>query len=1749
MNKKRRILCFALVVATILGALALLIGRAPPSHPAGGNPQVNRSTAATTPAQPPAASAPGTATPDPAAPNLTPQGFSQLLQLGTVVQQDERRYEAPTWEPDLEKALAVTPAQALRRRSTTLRLHDFKYQLVRVDQVLRSQPLRAPRPQSRASVAPTHPLTTASASTNAAAAPPSNPVPTTGTPQATPSSTPLPVAAAGEDIVWDTAMIADHLLVQTQPGYTQAQLARSLPTPCRVLRQITETGLYLVSIPSDGERSIERAVLAINQLPSVQFAEPDFLNSSADTTPNDPGYAGTNPGPLWHLGKIMTPRAWDVITGPKGALGSPEQDAALNSTVVAVVDTGVDYTHPDLSANIWTNPGESGSGKETDGLDNDNNGRIDDWHGWDFVDADNNPMDDVGHGTHVAGIIGATGNNSLGVTGVCWKVKLLPLRIIKKLGAGTYGVYSDAVAALAYITKLNATSRVVAVANHSWGGSGYSLAMLNAINNPQSGDAFVRSSFSSGATSITVTADASELAKMTNGMFITGPGMAANAKVNTINGNVLTLSLPTNAAFNNSLLNLTDVPSGISASFGKDANKFAVSGNPAELARIRVGRTITGVGIPVNTLVTVVDTNSGVTTLTLSNYTTAARTNQALSFTLPLSPKPNGVVHVAAAGNSRLNNDRIPVYPAGIASRYMLSVGALDTADDVANWGIVQPPTGPAYTAGSNFGALTVDLFAPGSAIWSTKLKPTGTSTYGYEARNGTSMAAPQVAGAVALLRLWQPNLTELQARQITIGTVDRLAVLETKCVSKGRLNVANMLDKLYPLILVGDGGTTGGTGATTQPLEGASALTGKLAVSNTGFSSHALALLGDRVWSWGSNGWGELGDAALGNSGERSVPKEIASLSEVTMVATADKFSLVLKADGTVWAWGTNQGGLLGNGSTDNYFHPTPQQIAGLAGIVWISAAPLERGYCLAVRDDGKVFAWGNNSMGQLGLGTTVAQTTPQMIPGLSNIIQAEAGPDHALALTKDGQVYAWGSRFGEHVWEIFYTAYIYGGFGKNSIGDGPDTGSLPDSKSPVLVPGLAGIIQVEAGLESSLALDQNGAVWQWGHYHNLASNTGSHVPEIKTGLGNIVAIASGAYHCFAQDADGRVVSWGLGTFGSLGNGQDEDFLTPQPVLVPEDDAIISVAGGPLQSIAVTADGKLLTWGLNHRSQLGTGRPGEKNYPTQVRIEEPLIDIAADSFTTFGLSQSGRMFWWGFIGDIDGEGFKTSKTPIPVRAPVGIVDIDIGMGLTYAVASDGDLYFIDTTTTTLDYANIIVSEFVYESVPYFPFFRIVERKVPVQTVSCSHYFDAANADEVLNNAHALLITNTGKVWATGGNQYGQLGNNNTNNGHGYAQASLGMTSATQVSAGAYHSMALRSDGTVWTWGRNHRGQLGNGTTNDRLTPGQVPGLSGIVSISAGDTFSVAVKSDGTVYSWGGHSSVTYDELFASDQLSPVVISGLPNATTVISGTSAMFCLQSTGTALAMADEPHSILARDEAATQQPWQPAPIVGLSGITKISQVLNRAVAIKSDGTLWAWGGGTGADVLGDGDSWSNLPVYVTGFGGASSTLSTLGTGDTQDSWLFDNFSVPELLNDNLVADDADPDADGLLNLLEYALGMDPRQTGTEGLPTLRLERIGIQAQSESTSDSQIELFGTTTVELDGGKRYLAYTVNRKEGIRQDVNYIVEVSDDLITWRSGDPHTVTVLDTAEVLEVYSATPVDDVPRQFIRLRIQRK
>ncbi len=213
-------------------------------------------------------------------------------------------------------------------------------------------------------------------------------------------------------------------------------------------------------VPAIAAELEEAEIDKIKKNPRVEYVEPDYVVHAVET-PNDPEY-----GRLWGLSKIRAPEAWDIETGNSGV-------------VIAVIDTGVAHNHPDLANNMWTNPGET----PNDGIDNDGNGYIDDYYGWDFYNDDNDPMDDHSHGSHCAGTIAAVGNNGIGVVGVNWAARIMAMKFI---GASGSGPTSGAIASIEYATMMKGNGVPVIATSNSWGGGGYSTTLETAIANSSS---------------------------------------------------------------------------------------------------------------------------------------------------------------------------------------------------------------------------------------------------------------------------------------------------------------------------------------------------------------------------------------------------------------------------------------------------------------------------------------------------------------------------------------------------------------------------------------------------------------------------------------------------------------------------------------------------------------------------------------------------------------------------------------------------------------------------------------------------------------------------------------------------------------------------------------------------------------------------------------------------------------------------------------------------------------------------------------------------------------------------------------------------------------------------------------------------------------------------------------------------------------------------------------------------------------
>ncbi len=227
------------------------------------------------------------------------------------------------------------------------------------------------------------------------------------------------------------------------------------------IKKIFDQGKDKILLIKSKNRSTKDLIEELKQNPYVEKVEPNYIIRPVERViPNDKVYGvyGSE-DEYWGFENIKAFDSWGITTGS-------------NDVVIAVIDTGVDYTHPDLRDNIWRNEAECNG---TDGVDDDGNGYIDDCIGYDMHDNDNDPMDFNNHGTHVAGIIGAVGNNEIGIAGVNWHVKILPCKIFNDNGGGN-GVLSAAIKCLNYIIDLKKRGVNIVASNNSWaGGPGYYL--------------------------------------------------------------------------------------------------------------------------------------------------------------------------------------------------------------------------------------------------------------------------------------------------------------------------------------------------------------------------------------------------------------------------------------------------------------------------------------------------------------------------------------------------------------------------------------------------------------------------------------------------------------------------------------------------------------------------------------------------------------------------------------------------------------------------------------------------------------------------------------------------------------------------------------------------------------------------------------------------------------------------------------------------------------------------------------------------------------------------------------------------------------------------------------------------------------------------------------------------------------------------------------------------------------------------
>ena len=767
--------------------------------------------------------------------------------------------------------------------------------------------------------------------------------------------------------------------------------------------------------------------------------------------------------------------------------------------------------------------------------------------------------------------------------------------------------------------------------------------------------------------------------------------------------------------------------------------------------------------------------------------------------------------------------------------------------------------------------------------------------------------------------------------------------------------------------------------------------------------ADHSLAVLADgSVVAWGHNGYGQLGD---GTSTRRPYPVPVRDgfgdpVMGVAAVAAGARHSLALLDDGTVLAWGYNGNGQLGDGTTTSKSNPTRvRDSAGLPlrGILAIAAGEY---FSLALRSDGTVWAWGYNGYGQLGDDTTTARAIPQRVLGvharpISGVLAIAAGFNHALAVRADGTLLGWGrNTYGQvgngSILDVHHAvaavdssgapvsaiAAVSGGewhslaltddgdvlaWGRNNAGQIGD-GSAADWDVPTLI-GLSDIEWISAGSEHSVAVGTNRNAYAWGENGQYQLGDGTLTdrrvpgPVLDANLDPIRPVARPATGSGADsdgdgtpdagdafphderyrtdtDGDGLPDEWELANFGNLtaaGDASDSDSdgdgASDAEELAHGSDPQVAppiqwtaLATGGSHSLALRRDGRVLAWGYNANGQLGDGTTTSRSFPVLISALANVRALAAGESFSLALTADGSVWAWGYNGSGQlGDGTTTARTlPVQVRdaggTPLaGIVAVAAGQYHSLALRADGTLWAWGYNGNGQ-----------------------LGNGGTTGATSAQRVQDANGADIVgigriaAGWGHSLALRTDGKVLVWGYNGYGQLGDGTGTSRYRPVPAidrnGTPLADIAKLAGGRYHSLALTAGGEVLAWGYNGQGQLGDGTTTDRSLPDRVFGadqfpLGAIADIAAGRDHSLAIAGGGSVLGWGINDNGQLGAQIQDFSKVAVTADGVADAARVVAGGAHSLVLRGDGTLLAWGDNAYGQVG-DGTQWDRPWSVA-----------------------------------------------------------------------------------------------------------------------------------------------------------------------------------------------------------------------------------
>ena len=751
-------------------------------------------------------------------------------------------------------------------------------------------------------------------------------------------------------------------------------------------------------------------------------------------------------------------------------------------------------------------------------------------------------------------------------------------------------------------------------------------------------------------------------------------------------------------------------------------------------------------------------------------------------------------------------------------------------------------------------------------------------------------------------------------------------------------------------------------------------------------------------VYDWGSNDSKQLGNFTI-TATKSTLPVIVnppTGLS-VTAVAGSRWHSLAIGSDGKLYAWGDITYDPQGGSTATNT--DTPVAVDLPAGVTPTNIAA-GVGHNLAVGSDGKLYAWGDNTYDQLGNGSTITGTATPVVVSLPTGVSPTAiaaGSAHNLVIGSDNKLYAWGNN-------------LYGqlGNGTNISSTTPIVINLPNGATPVAI---------KAGLFHSMAIGSDGKLYAWGYNNagqlgNGTTGTNSSIPVLVNLPAGVVAtnISGGGYFSLAYGSDGKFYAWGDNGYGEYGNGTTTSSSTPVAVSSLSGMTPSTIATGWFYSMAIGQDGKLYSWGYNNEGELGNGSTTFRNTPGLVSLPigvnpkaiaagivhglailppTPNVSInnvsqaEGNSGTTnfnFTLSLSFTTTQTVTVSYATSNG--TAIAPTDYISSTGIITFapgTVSQNLTIAVNGDTNTEPIETfsvnlsnpayafLTTTQGVGTILNDDFnvaglVYDwgrgdsgqigngttnNINLTPTMATLPNGVSPTAIAAGAYYGMATG-------------NNGILYAWGLNSSGQLGNGTLTNTSTPVIVNLPAgVSATAIEAGDTHSLAIGNNGTLYAWGLNANGQLGNGTTINSATPVTVSLPAGVtpVAIEAGDNHSLAIGSDGKLYAWGANAYGELGNSTTTQSSTPVVVNlpGGVSPTAIAAGGEFSMAIGNNGKLYAWGRNSNGQLGNNTSTDNPNATPIVITLASGVsaTKIDVGGNHSLAIGSDGKLYTWG----------------------------------------------------------------------------------------------------------------------------------------------------------------------------------------------------